>query len=108
MIALQFAIPARPLTKAHRALYVAAIIVVIGIATGVAIWASGNAGLVLWSRLVNVSSDPSVAARWLLWRGAMEQFDRSPLLGDSLVESTLRFYPHNAFLESMMTIGMSV
>jgi len=80
VIALQFAIPARPLTKAHRALYVAAIIVVIGIATGVAIWASGNAGLVLWSRLVNVSSDPSVPARWLLWRGAMDQFDRSPML----------------------------
>jgi len=36
----------------------------------------------------------------------MEQFDRSPLLGDSLVESTLRFYPHNAFLESMMTTGI--
>ena len=106
VIVLQFAIPARPLSKAQRALYVVGILAVIGIATGVAIWASGNAGLVLWSRLENVSSDPSVAARWLLWRGAIEQFDRSPLLGDSFVESTLRFYPHNAFLESMMTTGI--
>src|SRR5256885_332104 len=99
VIALQFAIPARPLTKAQRALYVAAVLAVVGVVTGVAIWASGNAGLVLWSRLENASSDPSVAGRWLLWRGAMEQFDRSPLLGDSFVESTFRFYPHNAILE---------
>jgi len=34
------------------------------------------------------------------------QFDGSPLLGNSFVQSTLRFYPHNAFIEAMMTTGI--
>jgi len=106
VIVIQFAIPGHPLTAAQRARRITGFISVMALATGAAIWISGNAGLVLLTRLENASSDPGVAARWLLWRGAIEQFDGSPLLGDSFVQSTLRFYPHNAFIEAMMTTGI--
>src|SRR5205823_3330542 len=106
VIVIQFAIPGHPLTAPQRARRITGFLAVMVLATGAAIWISGNAGLVLLTRLANASSDPGVGARWLLWRGAIEQFDRSPLLGDSFVESTLRFYPHNAFVEVMMTTGI--
>jgi O-antigen ligase len=106
VVALQFAIPGRRLSRAQKAVRVTAFVVLVTLATGAVLWLSGSAGFALYNRLENVSSDPGVAARRLLWRGALEQFDRSPILGDSFVEATLRFYPHNAFLEAMMTTGI--
>jgi hypothetical protein len=105
-IVLQFAIPGHPLSRSQKAVRITAFLVLVTLATGAVLWLSGSAGFALYNRLENVSSDPGVAARWLLWRGAVEQFDRSPLLGDSFVQATLRFYPHNAFIEAMLTTGV--
>jgi O-antigen ligase len=106
VIALQFAVPGHPLSRSQKAMRITAFLALVTLATGAVLWLSGSAGFALYNRLQNVSSDPGVAARRLLWRGAIEQFDRSPILGDSFVEATLRFYPHNAFLEVMMTTGI--
>lgn len=57
-------------------------------------------------RLANFSADESGATRMQLMLGALEQFEQSPLLGSAFVEMTLRFYPHNVLIESLMAAGL--
>jgi len=62
--------------------------------------------LAIYDRFSDITSDRSTALRVQAWFGALGQFDRSPLLGDSFVELSTRFYPHNTVLETMMAVGV--
>lgn len=50
--------------------------------------------------------DLSVSLRKQALLGAVEQFSRSPILGDGLEERSTRFYPHNIVVEAFMTTGV--
>jgi hypothetical protein len=61
--------------------------------------------LTIYNRISDIASDQSTALRVQAWRGALAQFDSSPLLGNAVVELSTQFYPHNAVLETMMATG---
>ena len=44
--------------------------------------------------------------RLILWKGALHQFVSSPIFGDSYLESTTKFFPHNIFVEILMSTGI--
>jgi len=50
--------------------------------------------------------DASTAIRVLLFRGAFEQFLADPLFGRYVNEQTQNTYPHNIYLESLMSVGL--
>jgi O-antigen ligase len=62
--------------------------------------------LAIYNRFSDIASDRSTAIRVQAWFGAATQFDSSPLLGNSFVELSTRFYPHNSVLETMMATGV--
>jgi O-antigen ligase len=80
----------------------------VAIAAGVAVslWISQSEELTIVSRFTTAGSDESTLERLLLWRGALAQFNASPLLGESFVEAITRGYPHNDILEAMMATGI--
>jgi O-Antigen ligase len=107
VLLIQFAVPSGSTTRSRR--WGAALVMVSVLALGVvaSIWFSGGQGLVLISRLADFASQQSTVDRLIAWRGALTQFNSSPFLGDSFVEYHLMQYPHNDFLESMMTVGIT-
>ena len=44
--------------------------------------------------------------RMILWRGALRQFVSNPILGDSYLEASTKFFPHNIFVEVLMSTGI--
>ena len=48
----------------------------------------------------------SAASREASFAGAFEQFLDNPLFGDSIVEKSTQFYPHNSILEALMATGL--
>ena len=72
----------------------------------VAQWVEETTSLRTTSRFVDVLYDPSTSVRTSLLRGAFDQFAESPLIGNDIVERRLRAYPHNFFLEALMTTGI--
>lgn len=58
------------------------------------------------SRFVNAGADASTSTRLDLIRGALSQFEASPLLGSAVVEYNSMFYPHNIIVEVLMTNGV--
>jgi O-antigen ligase len=50
--------------------------------------------------------DASAEARVIAWGAAWAQFLESPLFGDKVFEPSLRHYPHNLFLESLISLGI--
>ncbi|MGV6816541.1 MAG: O-antigen ligase family protein [Thiotrichales bacterium] len=54
---------------------------------------------------INVS-DASTMERLISWRGAWDQFLENPTFGKYFFELTYRTYPHNIYLESLMSVGI--
>jgi O-antigen ligase len=52
------------------------------------------------------SSDPSAMGRVDAWRASLDQFWEAPLFGDRVFEPTLLHYPHNIFVESLISLGI--
>lgn len=48
----------------------------------------------------------SEGIRLLVWRASIAQFLEAPLVGDVIYERALYFYPHNLFLEALISVGM--
>lgn len=44
--------------------------------------------------------------RVILWNGALRQFVKNPILGDSYLEASTNFFPHNIFVEVLMSTGI--
>lgn len=51
-------------------------------------------------------NDASAMERIIAYRGCLEQFWVSPLLGSSIEEKITGFYPHNLFLEGLISTGL--
>jgi hypothetical protein len=50
--------------------------------------------------------DSSSTGRVDAWHASIEQFWDSPIIGDKVFEPTLRTYPHNFLIESLISIGI--
>jgi len=50
--------------------------------------------------------DAAALGRVVSWGAAWEQFLESPLIGDRVFEPTLMHYPHNLFLEALISLGL--
>lgn len=61
-----------------------------------------------FSRFTTISSNGDLAAisRFISYRGALDQFVGSPLLGDGIEERITQQYPHNVILEAFMATGV--
>jgi O-antigen ligase len=103
---VQFCFPGRRVSTFRRARQALILAIALAAVVVVSIWASGSGELALLSRFETLTTDVSTTDRLLMWQSALQQFDNSPLVGDAFVESVLRSYPHNDFLESMMTVGI--
>lgn len=55
---------------------------------------------------MNVHTDMSTASRAMSFRGAWDQFLENPLFGRYAVELQSNYYPHNIYLESLMSVGL--
>jgi O-antigen ligase len=53
-----------------------------------------------------LTSDISILGRIMMFQGALEQFIGSPLIGSSVEERTMQYYPHNVILEAFMATGV--
>jgi O-antigen ligase len=58
------------------------------------------------SRFTQALEDQSTLERTQMLTGAFEQFSRSPIIGDYIVELRSQTYPHNVLLEALMTNGI--
>ncbi|MER9596985.1 O-antigen ligase family protein [Mesorhizobium sp. M0244] len=54
---------------------------------------------------INVDADQSTMIRSQLYAGAWRQFQEDPLFGRYVVEMQFNYYPHNIYLESLMSVG---
>lgn len=74
------------------------------------IFASNYLGNGVFARFLSIrediASEASEASRIFLWRSSIQQFRESPILGSSLENLAFNYYPHNIFLEVMMSTGM--
>lgn len=48
----------------------------------------------------------SIGARFLIWDAARQQFLESPFIGDVFFARQFNFYPHNLFLEGLISVGI--
>lgn len=55
---------------------------------------------------IDVYSDMSTASRAASFHGAWGQFIEDPIFGRYAVELQTNYYPHNIYLESLMSVGM--
>lgn len=55
---------------------------------------------------IDTTTDLSTAARVVAFRGAYEQFVADPFFGRYIVERITNYYPHNIYLESLMSVGL--
>lgn len=55
---------------------------------------------------MDVHTDMSTASRAMSFQGAWDQFLENPLLGRYAVELGSNYYPHNIYLESLMSVGL--
>lgn len=55
---------------------------------------------------IDVNQDTSTAMRALAFAGAWEQFLADPIFGRYAFELRTSFYPHNIYLESLMSVGL--
>jgi O-antigen ligase len=56
--------------------------------------------------LIDMDADISTASRAVSFQGAWLQFLDHPLFGRYAVELQLNYYPHNIYLESLMSVGL--
>lgn len=57
-------------------------------------------------RIASTSIENEDDTRLLMFKGAFSQFLENPILGSSFVEKKTQTYPHNIFVESLMSIGI--
>lgn len=50
--------------------------------------------------------DRSALGRVIVWQASWEQFLANPLFGDRVYDPVLMHYPHNIFLESLISLGV--
>lgn len=55
---------------------------------------------------IDMHTDMSTVSRALSFRGAWLQFLENPLFGRYAVELQLNYYPHNIYLEALMSVGL--
>ncbi|MER8834699.1 O-antigen ligase family protein [Mesorhizobium sp. M0909] len=55
---------------------------------------------------ISVDADQSTMIRSQLFAGAWRQFLEDPVFGRYAVEMQFKFYPHNIYLESLMSVGI--
>lgn len=55
---------------------------------------------------IDIDTDMSTASRALSFDGAWQQFLEHPLFGRYAVELQLNYYPHNIYLEALMSVGL--
>jgi len=55
---------------------------------------------------MDVHTDMSTASRAMSFQGAWDQFLENPLFGRYAVELGSNYYPHNIYLESLMSVGL--
>jgi O-antigen ligase len=51
--------------------------------------------------------DDSALGRVLAWSASWDQFKETPIFGDKVFEPTQMQYPHNIFIESLISLGIS-
>ncbi len=86
-------------------------IAVIAIATIIyfsTIWVASNEEMSIYRRLSSsiLGSDEATNTRYLSFSGAMSVFLEDPLFGGAIEEPNTNFYPHNIYLEVLMTTGL--
>jgi O-antigen ligase len=84
----------------------AAMFAMIVVFLAIALTISSLIGVNIFQRFDFGGGDRSTAERVMLMSNALAQFESSPLVGDSFVESVLRFYPHNMAVDTLMTTGL--
>lgn len=65
--------------------------------------------IALFQRLTGTLQNQQVGAkeaRDFIWENAFNQFLNSPVVGDQLFERETGYYPHNIFIEVLMSIGL--
>ncbi|PAQ10178.1 hypothetical protein CIT26_09455 [Mesorhizobium temperatum] len=55
---------------------------------------------------IDVDNDMSTAGRALAFKGAWAQFLENPFFGRYVVERLTGYYPHNIYIESLMSVGL--
>ncbi|RVB80571.1 MULTISPECIES: O-antigen ligase family protein [unclassified Mesorhizobium] len=55
---------------------------------------------------IDADTDMSTAGRVMAFRGAWEQFLADPIFGRYAIELLTAYYPHNIYLESLMSVGL--
>lgn len=55
---------------------------------------------------IDTESDMSTVGRVMAFQGAWEQFLTDPFLGRYAIELSTNYYPHNIYLESLMSVGL--
>ncbi len=54
----------------------------------------------------SIDQDASAQGRLMAWRASWAQFLQNPLFGNIVYEPVLQRYPHNLFLESLISLGI--
>jgi len=90
--------------KSMRLLMVVAILLVAGV------YLSVYFGSNIVDRFTSIQSDieegSTSAIRLSLWREGLEQFMNNPFFGNSLEVDKYQFYPHNLFIEVLLSTGL--
>ncbi len=94
----------QPSTERRRLLLLASVPLLLLAAT--AAWLELDLAELLLDRFQQVDSEASAEGRRDAWAAAWAQFLDSPWLGDRVFEPTLRHYPHNIVLESLIALGL--
>lgn len=82
------------------------VVVVVAVLGATAYAVEEFTGLKTVSRFTEFSTDESTLERSRLLKGTLDQVAGSPVVGSDVVELTMRAYPHNVFLESLMVSGV--
>jgi hypothetical protein len=71
-------------------------------------WVVSNEEMSIYRRLSSsiLGSDEATNTRYLSFSGAMSVFLEDPLFGGAIEEPNTNFYPHNVYLEVLMTTGL--
>jgi hypothetical protein len=58
------------------------------------------------SLIVDLESSSASAERYFMWIDGINQFLRDPLIGRSFELESYGFYPHNIYIESLISVGL--
>ena len=63
---------------------------------------------VIWDRLgdIDIVGDRSSYLHYVAYNSALEAFYANPVFGSSIIENVTGYYPHNIFVESLMSVGV--